>query len=123
MAELSNGGSGTGEATSSASVAPRACSRSSSRGASGRTVARISARWASTDFIEELPQPRHELGRQVGPVGRELHDRTEIVEFVAGVVATAAEQHAVDRPALLGAARGQCAERVGELDLVAAARR
>src|SRR5690606_6856138 len=123
MAGLANGGSGTGEVTSSARVAPSACSRSSSSGASGRTVARMSARCASTDFIEELSQPGEELGRQVGPLGGELHDGAQVVELVAGVVAAAAEQHAVHGAALVGAAAGEGAQRVGELDLVAAAGR
>ena len=61
-------------------------------------------------------------GAEVLALAGELDDRAQVVELVAGVVAAAAEQHAVHAAALAGFA-GQHPERVGELDLAAASRR
>ena len=49
MAELSNDGSGLAAATSSARIRPYASLMPSSVGASGRIVARMPARWSSTE--------------------------------------------------------------------------
>src|ERR1039457_799808 len=160
MAELSKDGSGVPAVMSSASTPPSVSARLSTTGGSGRTVARISARWPSTDsmplpagwwlagwwlagwwltgwwlaglwltgggsreVVEVLAEPGHELAGHVGPLAGELDERPQIVDLVAGVVAAAAEQHAVYAAA---AAVGRIAlrqdlERVGELDLPAAA--
>src|ERR1022692_200855 len=175
MAELSKDGSGVPAMMSSASTPPSVSARLSTTGGSGRTVARISARWPSTDsmplpagwwlaswwlagwwltgwwltgwwltgwwltgwwlaglwltgggsleVVEVLAEPGHELAGHVGPLAGELDERPQIVDLVAGVVTAAAEQHAVYAAA---AAVGRIAlrqdlERVGELDLPAAA--
>src|ERR1039457_2516064 len=165
MAELSKDGSGVPAVMSSASTPPSVSARLSRTGGSCRTVARISARWPSTDsmplpagwwlaswwlagwwlagwwltgwwlagvwlhgggsleVVEVLAEPGHELAGHVGPLAGELDERPQIVDLVAGVVAAAAEQHAVYAAA---AAVGRIAlrqnlERVGELDLPAAA--
>src|SRR5690606_32190335 len=130
MAELSNGGSGTFAVTGSASTAPCARSRSSSIGSGRDTTARMSLTCCSTLFIgspppdrsvrlpggaglvprEEVPQPRQELLGQVRALAGELHHGAKVVDLVAGVVALAAEQHAVDGSALGGAAPGEFAE-------------
>src|ERR1022692_2091052 len=51
MAELSKDGSGVPAVMSSASTPPSVSARLSTTGGSGRTVARISARWPSTDSM------------------------------------------------------------------------
>src|ERR1035441_4530851 len=150
MAELSKDGSGVPAVMSSASTPPSVSARLSRTGGSGRTGARISARWPSTDsmalpagggvagwwlaglwltgggsleVVEVLAEPGHELAGHVGPLAGELDERPQIVDLVAGVVAAAAEQHAVYAAAVpVGRiALRQDLERVGELDLPAAA--
>src|SRR5689334_10365688 len=132
MAELSNGGSGTGAVTVSASTAPAASSSVRSRDCRGRSLDRIAERCSSTDLmtlrlsrllgLHELLEPRQEVLAEVVPFHSELNDGAQIVELVAGVVATAPEQHSVHATALLGRHRGQGAQRVGQLDLPATAR-
>src|SRR4051812_29455237 len=104
MAELSKGGSATGAVTGSASTAPNASARGSGRGGRGWIASRMAARCSSTDLtagpppprlpasqpgplplLDELAQPGQELVGQVGAVTGELHDRTQVVELVAGV--------------------------------------
>src|SRR5580693_3486526 len=129
MAELSNDGSGLAAATSSAKISPYASLMPSSVGTSGRIVARMPARWSSTEVsdspsttlvwasvmagrpgsaswqaVQVLAQPGHDLLGQVGPLARELDQRAQVVQLVAGVVTAAVEQHAV-HPAALGRAR------------------
>src|ERR1700722_15913991 len=141
MAELSNDGSGVPAVTSSASTLPSASARLSRTGASGWMAASTSARWVSTgsmsvctsacwlmslarslQVVEVFAQPGHELAGHVGPFAGELDQGAQVVDLVAGVVAAAAEQHAVHSAALpFGrVALGQDLERVGELDLAAA---
>src|ERR1039457_1493333 len=149
MAELSKDGSGVLAVMSSASTPPSVSARLSRTDGSGRTVARISARWLSTDsmpppagwwlaswwlagwwltgggsleVVEVLAEPGHELAGHVGPLAGELDERPQIVDLVAGVVAAAAEQHAVHAAAVGRIALRQNLERVGELDLPASAR-
>src|SRR5450432_1017620 len=142
MAELSNDGSGIPAVTSSASTLPSASARLSTTGASGWMAASTSARWVSTgsmplctsacwliwlaqslQVVEVFAQPGHELASHVGPLARELDQGAQVVDLVAGVVAAAAEQHAVHAAAVGRVHPRQGLQRVGELDLAAAARR
>src|SRR5579859_5534120 len=145
MAELSNEGSGLAAETSSARTSPYASLMLSSVGASGRIADRMPARWSSTEVrssasrisltavsparlqtkarswqtVQVLAQPGHDLLGQVGPLARELDQRAQVVQLVAGVVAPAVEQHAAHRAALGRVHPGQGQQRVGELDLPA----
>src|SRR5260370_25301651 len=128
MAELSNGGSRLAAAAASARTRLYASLTPSSVGTSGRIVARMPARWSSTEVsdspsttlvwasvmrclplasweaVQVLAQPGHDLLGQVGPLARELDQRAHAVQLVAGVVTAAVEQHPV-HPAALRRAR------------------
>src|SRR5690606_4960630 len=64
----------------------------------------------------ELLEPRTELAPQVVAIAREAHDRLEVVEAVARVVAAAAEHDPVHAARPVRAGR-EFLQRVGELDL------
>src|SRR5580693_3622941 len=120
MAELSNEGSGVVDVTCSASTLPSACTSGTQTGSAGRMAASTSARCSSTGTSGGSAwEPGHELPGHVGPLDRELDQGAQVVHLVAGVVATAAEQHAVHAPAVGRVHLGQGLERVGELDLAA----
>src|SRR6478735_2391653 len=70
----------------------------------------------------EAAQPLAEVRAEVVAAARELHDRLEVVEPVAGVVATSAEHDAV-HPARRLRSGGEGLQRVGQLDLAALAGR
>src|ERR1700712_5492232 len=67
----------------------------------------------------ELDEPGPQLRPQVLALGGELHDRLDVVDLVARVVAAAAEDDAVDAAGPGGA--GHLLQRVGQLDLAALA--
>ena len=107
---------------------PSASSSSSSSGGSGRTApgSRRGARRPISSRLSPLPAARNSRsqGRNSRRRGRARSqanwtDRAQIVELVTGVVAAAAEQHAVHRPPWSARVAGQRAQRVGELDLAA----
>src|SRR5260370_3829683 len=141
MAELSNDGSGLAAATPSARTRPYASLPPRSVGTSGRIVARMPARWSSTEVsgspsttlvwasvmrclplasweaVQVLAQPGHDLLGQVGPLARELDQRAQVVQLVAGVVTAAVEQHAVHPASPRPARRGPGQQRVRGLGL------
>ena len=131
-----SGGRSTGAVTSSASTQPCASSSASSSGGSGRrSRPRQSATGAASTrrsrrqarlrpSATNSPSHAQELRAEVGALAGEPDDGLEVVEPVAGVVAAAAEHDAVARrrPGPVGAA-ASVLQRVGELDLAAAAGR
>src|SRR5262249_52414099 len=60
-----------------------------------------------------LPQPLSQRRADIGPLDRELDDRLQVTEWLAGVVTDSSIDNAVYRGALLQ----EQGHRVGELDL------
>src|SRR5580700_1685935 len=73
----------------------------------------------SWQVVQVLTEPRQELRGHVRPLQRELDDRAQVVDRVAGVETAAAELDAANPAALTVRHLRQSLERVGELDLVA----
>ena len=76
---------------------------------------------AYSSVVTKSLEPRTQVRSEILALDRELHDRLDVVEAVAGVVATPAEDDAVHPAGLLG---GAChlLQRVRQLDLAARAR-
>src|SRR4051812_10837477 len=85
---------------SQARFATSSCSRArASRSRIGRMVTGPSRSVGMLIIVRqrsrEVSQPRPEIGPQVVAIARELHDRLQIVEAIAGVIAAPAEHDAV----------------------------
>ena len=91
--------------------------RAPPRGARRRFSCRQSVLLLDEDSRSHVEQVRAEVGALDG----EPDDGLQVVAAVAGVVAAAREEDAVHRAAVVVAA-GEHAQRVGQLDLAAAAR-
>src|ERR1700674_3811137 len=100
MAVFANGGTISDAITSSARTSPRARPRANGRGASGATASRIRC-WASCSEIttshelgeasptRELADPFGERGTEIGSVEGHFDVGSEIIDFLADVVAAA----------------------------------
>src|SRR5262245_9718414 len=127
MPVFANGGTGSPATMSCARTRPRAASRLYGTGASTPTASRIAACASASEItplgVSHRParrdvgaQPFAEGRAEVGPVERELHVGSQEVDLLADVVTTAPARVAEH---LL--ARDQQRDRVGELQLAAAA--
>ena len=89
-----------------------------------RSVGRAHAQ-SLASHSSSVPTKSRSHGRKSGPeivaIAGQLHDRLQVVEPVAGVVAPTAEHDAVHAAGHVGPV-GQLLQRVGELDLAALAR-